>query len=446
MPPTEPALRRAPVVGLAAAIALVALAMAIPAVTGWEVHVRSFPPLHAEWDPRVGPGTVPAVLLALLGARYAAGLAERLPWRLLLLVTWLGGLAWMLALALVDGRDGIGEILQTPYEYLRTARSTTDLPHVLHEYVSRIPFSASPDNWPVHIAGHPAGALTFFVLLVRIGLGGGLAAGLVVTLLAATTAPATLVAVRALGAEDLARRAAPFLVLGPAAVWQCVSADAMFAAVAAWGLAALAIASRSACGQQGRWVPWSLASGLLLGAAVMLSYGLPLLGILAIVVLHLGRSWRPLLPTAAAAAAVVGTYAALGFNWFAAVHALHGRYWDGVARVRPPAYWMWGNLAALVCSAGPLLGAGLAVAWSRRRELRGSPTRIVLLLTAAAAATVVVADASQMSRAEVERIWLPFVPWLLLACALLPERWRRGGLVVQLVAALLVQHLLATGW
>ena len=45
-----------------------------------------------------------------------------------------------------------------------------------------------------------------------------------------------------------------------------------------------------------------------------------------------------------------------------------------------------------------------------------------------------------------ERIWLPFAPWLLLSCALLPERWRRRGLVLQLVLALVVQHLLFTGW
>jgi hypothetical protein len=46
----------------------------------------------------------------------------------------------------------------------------------------------------------------------------------------------------------------------------------------------------------------------------------------------------------------------------------------------------------------------------------------------------------------VERIWLPFVPWLLLGTALLPERWRRWGLTVQVAAALLIQHLLATTW
>lgn len=445
MPTVDAAARRAPVVGLVVAVGLVALATAVPALTGWDVHVKSFPPLHAEWRPRTGPGTVPALVLALLASRYAATLAERLAWRPLLGVAWVAGVCWMLALGLVDGRDGIGEILQTPYEYLRTARATTDLPQVLHEYVDRIPYSAAPDNWPVHVAGHPPGALTFFVLLTRIGLGSGLAAGLVVTAIAATTAPAALVAVRALGAGELARRAAPFLVLGPAAVWQCVSADGMFAAISAWGLAALTLASTAARDGR-RWWPWAVVAGLLLGFAVMLSYGLPLLGILALAVLHLGRSWRPLVPTALAAAAVVGTYAVLGFSWFAGLRAVHGRYWDGVAHVRPPAYWMWGNVAALVCSAGPLVGAGLAVAWARRHDVRAGSARVILLLVAAATATVVAADASQMSRAEVERIWLPFVPWLLLACALLPARWRRRGLVVQLVAALLVQHLLATGW
>ena len=81
---------------------------------------------------------------------------------------------------------------------------------------------------------------------MHLGLGGDLVAGLVVTVLAATTAPAVLTTVRALGAEPAARRAAPFLVLAPAAVFMAVSADALFAAVAAWGLACLAIAATRA--------------------------------------------------------------------------------------------------------------------------------------------------------------------------------------------------------
>jgi len=51
-----------------------------------------------------------------------------------------------------------------------------------------------------------------------------------------------------------------------------------------------------------------------------------------------------------------------------------------------------------------------------------------------------------MSKGEVERIWLPFIPWLTLSVALLPERWRRWGLAVQLVVALLVEQLLNTAW
>jgi methylthioxylose transferase len=449
---------RAAWTGLGTAVLLVALAIALPAVTGWDVHVRHFPPLHADWQPRVGPGTLPAVALAVLAGRYAVDLAMRLSWSRLLVCAYVAGLAWMLALATVDGRQGLGAILGTDYEYLRTARATTDLPHTLETYVSRIPYDALPSNWPVHVAGHPPGALTFFVGLDRIGLGGDLAAGLVVTALAASTAVAVLVTLRALDAEEMARRGAPFLVLGPAAIWQCVSADGMFAAVAAWGIAALAVAAtrdggaRSAC--------WSVVAGLLLGSSVMLSYGLPLLALLALAVLVVARSWRPLVPAALAALAVVLVFAGYGFVWWEALPALRERYWDGVASRRPPGYWMWANLAALAVSAGPVVGAGvaeaLALARARARaraqaRLRGAastdgPVRVVGWLSAAAVAMVLVADVSQMSRAEVERIWLPFVPWLVVACALLPDRWRRGGLVLQLGAALAVQHLLSTGW
>ena len=59
---------------------------------------------------------------------------------------------------------------------------------------------------------------------------------------------------------------------------------------------------------------------------------------------------------------------------------------------------------------------------------------------------VTVADLSQMSRSEVERIWLPFMPWLTLAVVALPDRWQRPGLALHVAAALVVQHLLYTSW
>lgn len=428
--------------GLGIALALVTAAMAFEPLTGIDVHVHSFPPLHGDWAPRVGPGTWAAVLIGVLAIRHAGTFALVAPWRRLLTASFVASLAWMLALAFVDGSDGIGVVLDGDLEYLQTARATTDLPATLATYVSRIPHDAPLGNWPSHVAGHPAGALSFFVLLVRVGLGSGFAAGMVVVLIASTTAAAVLVTLRRLDAEGLARVAAPFLVFGPAAIWQAVSADAMFAAVGAWGIAALAIAATS----QRWWLPWSLLAGLLLGYLVMLSYGLPLFGLLALTVLYLSRSWRPLVPAVLAAVGVVLAFAYFGFYWWEAIVVLRSRYWAGIARLRPAYYWVLANLALLVLSAGPLVGAVVAQAIARLKQRTDGATRVVAWVTCAGIAMVLIANLSLMSKAEVERIWLPFVPWLLVGTALLSPAWRRWGLALQVVAALLVQHLFFTTW
>ena len=117
---------------------------------------------------------------------------------------------------------------------------------------------------------------------------------------------------------------------------------------------------------------------------------------------------------------------------------------------------MWGNLAAFAISAGPMVAASLggAVDAGIRRRARSSEPRrrtddgvqIVLLLVAAAWVSIALADLSNMSRAEVERIWLPFVPWALLGLALFGRRARRIMLAVQIVFAIVVQSLVHTGW
>ena len=71
---------------------------------------------------------------------------------------------------------------------------------------------------------------------------------------------------------------------------------------------------------------------------------------------------------------------------------------------------------------------------------------MVLLLAGSAFLAIALADVSGMSKGETERIWLPFVPWLLLTTALLPRGWRRVGLGLQVLVALLLQHLLYTSW
>ncbi len=179
----------------------------------------------------------------------------------------------------------------------------------------------------------------------------------------------------------------------------------------------------------------------------MMSYGLLLVGLPALAVLALARSWRPFPVAALAAGLVVLGFAAAGFSWWEAYPVLYERYWDGTAADRPAAYWIWANLAALLLSAGPMLGAGLAMLLvSGRARLAAAERMVPGLLAGAALSAVLIADLSRMSKAEVERIWLPFVPWMLLSLALLPPRWQRLGLTVQLVTALVLQHLLYTSW
>jgi hypothetical protein len=388
----------------------------------------------------VGIGTPLGVLVGWYGVRHGDRLAATLAWRRLLLTTYAATLTWTVSLALVYGPSGLSRELNSSQEYLVTARTVHDVPAFLGTFVSRIPFGAGESHWPIHVAGHPPLATLFFVALVRLGLGSSFASGCVVTLIGTTTPLAVLVTLRRLGAETTARRAAPFLVLAPAAIWVAVSGDAVFAAVAAWGLTLLTVAATSTR-SVARW-GCAVLAGLLLGLLPLLSYGLVLVAPLVLAVVVLTRGWR--MVPAAAVVAVLPTLllTRYGFSLWDAYPVLRQRYWDGLAPQRPAAYWTWASLGALVISAGPALGAGLGTIAALGR----AADRVTRWLVGSAASAILLADVSQMSRAEVERIWLPFVPWLLISTAALPDRWRKPVLVLQVVVALLVEHLLDTGW
>ncbi|MBM6402269.1 hypothetical protein [Phycicoccus sonneratiae] len=437
-------------VALGVAALLVLAATTLPHLLGVDVRAGSAPPLLADWAPRVGWATPVVLAVAALTAwRGLHPALDRTSWPRLLVLSWVASLAWMVALALVDGPPGLGRILDHGTEYLQSARGIDDVGLMLREYVARIPLDA-PDHWAVHLAGHPPGAVLMFVGLDRLGLGSWPAAGLVVVLVAATLPAAVATTLDRLGARPAARTALPFLAVGPAAVLMAVSADAVFATTAAWGAAALAAATvaRTRAARLGL----GLVAGLLLGWCLMESYGLALLGVLALAVLLASpTAARTKLAVAAvggaAAVAVVLTFAALGFAWWEAYPVLHERYWAGIASSRPAWYWVFGNLAALLLVAGPALPAALGAGLPRLRALAArSRPEPVAALVAAGVAMVAVADLSLMSKAEVERIWLPFLPWMLLAVVWLPERWRRRALVGQAVAAVLLQHLVRTLW
>ncbi|MFF2700264.1 hypothetical protein ACFVUQ_18055 [Streptomyces cyaneofuscatus] len=439
---------------IAAALAVLLVTAAI--LIGRYVQNRTgtlqvqWPPLLASWDPHLGPGTPAALTMAVLVVAYGPPLAARLPWRGLLAAAWAGSTAWVFSMALIDGwYRGVERRLTTKHEYLRVIDRFDDIPATLRDFTNHIVIG-EPGNWPAHVAGHPPGATLTFVWLDRIGLGGGAWAAVWCVVVGSSAVLAALITVRVLAGERLARRAAPFLVLAPAAVWAGVSADGYFAAVAAWSVALLALAAT----RQVRFpAAAAVGGGLLFGWTCYLSYGLGLMASVLLAVLVLARTARPVVPFLLGALVVPAAFTLVGFNWWTAYHLLVERYYQGAGGVRPYAYWVWANLACAVLAAGLAAVAGVrrsaSYAFGAVRELRTGtmrPAQRLAVLVVAALVALLAADLSGMSKAETERIWQPFLLWLLPAAALLPARTARYWLVASVVPALLINHLLWTGW
>ncbi|NRQ48814.1 hypothetical protein HQK15_03090 [Aeromicrobium sp. YC3-14] len=406
--------------------------MVVPRLLDEDVRVH-WPPLHADWDPRIGVLTVPAVVLGLVLVLLLPRLARSAPWRAVLLTGFTATWLWIMALALTEGTDGLARVFERRQEYVYDAQSVGSIHTMLQTFVDRIPFDA-PDNWYVHVAGHPPGALLYFVGIDRLGITDPFWIGVVCVTIASTAIVAVLLTLRTLGSEQLARSAMPWIVLAPSAVWMGVNGDAVFTAVAAWGLALLAVAAVH------RRVLPAIGAGVLLGYCVYLSYGLVLLGILAVAVLIIARTWRPL-PWALGGAGVVAALFTLGgFAWWEAYPVLRERYYAGIASERAYSYWVWGDIAAWTFTVGLAVWAAFPYAAKAFR------TNVLVQLAAAALLTIAVATLSGMSKAEVERIFLPFTIWVVTLPSLLPGRWHRPLLLSQVVLALCAQQLLLTRW
>lgn len=451
-----PRWRRGDLVALVAALALITIA----AVVGYQMNRRGVPivlprpPLLAFWHPHIGWGTPLAILCVLLGLRLQR-LAAVLPWQRLLLTGWLLNLAWMCSLPLVDGlQRGWIDVLLDPNEYLHDLPRISDPWTFLSSFTHFIAFGPSVDGdlvWTTHVAGHPPLTTLIFWLLARVGLGGGFWAGALCILVASAASVALPVALRELGAEAAGRRIVPFIALFPGAVWMAVSADGLFAGVAVGGLA---LVSRGAA--RGR-VLVSLLGGLLLGIAVFLSYGLVLFGVvvlLAMIVTVRQRGLRrvvvPWLVATIGFVAVAAVHLVLGFNWVSGLLALRVRYYQGIASQRPFSYFVYADLAAWLVSCSPLLAIGIArsIAALSRGGRAGSWTqdRIAALLALSGVLAALVANLSALSKAETERIWLSFGVIAYSGLALLRGRTASWALVASATWALLVNHLLNTGW
>jgi hypothetical protein len=443
-------------VASALGVALVAAAFVVPHLhlgivtplihsTPKQIHdYAGMAPIFGWWKPHVGWGSIAAAAIGIAAVRWGPGLSQQLSWPALRLVTWATSFGWAFALAMIDGWQlGFAGRLTARHEYLRQVPTITDIPEMLRTFASRI-LDFQPHSWMTHVSGHPPGALLTFVWLDRIGLSGGAWAGAFCVLVGSSAATAIIVAVRAVSDEPTARNAAPFVAVAPTAIWIAVSADAYFAGVAAWGIALLALAASRTVR---RPILVATAAGLLLGWAIFLNYGLMLIGLPALAVLIAVHSRRSALAALAAAVpaavAVAVAFAAAGFCWFDGYTLVQQRYWQGIAMNRPFQYWGWANLASVVCAIGVGSVAGLARVFDLAAIRRRSGLHLLVL---AALTAILCADVSMLSKAETERIWLPFTVWLTAAPALLPPSTHRWWLAANVVGALAINHVILTNW
>jgi rSAM/selenodomain-associated transferase 1 len=386
------------------------------------------PPLTGNVDPRVRSTSLAAIAVGAVGIAGADRWSQRLAFRRLLWLSFGAALAWGLALAFWDGSTGLTRSPLSAVDYLRA-----------------VPFVRSPDafigtffervsGYPSHVRVHPPGMVLLLWGMGQAGFGGAGWAAALEHMSAAASVPAVLLAIREIAGETRARAAAPFLMLTPAAVFWS-SGDAVFLGVGAWAAALLILST----GRRGRRADLlALAGGALAGAGLFLSYGLVLLGLVPLSVAVARRRWRTLAVAALPILAWVGWPLLFGWSWVEASAVTRREYGESLARVRPYGYFVFANPAALLIALGPAVWVALA----RLRDRR------LWVLVGAALVAVAVADLSGLTKGEVERIWLPYMPWITAAtgAAFVGSGQRRRWLAAGVGWALVVQLVVFSPW
>jgi methylthioxylose transferase len=378
----------------------------------------AFPPLAARFDPRLDWRVVIPAAVAWILVLASPRMARTMRWRALLIVAFAAAAAWAVALAQIDGVPG----LTGDANYLQDVLSIRSPGTFLSGFLVHI------DQYTQHVQAHPPGFILLLWVLRRVGLGGFGWEAVVVIAGGAAAVAAAMITVRETAGEEAGRAAAPFLIVAPAAIWVATTADAFYMGVTAWSVALIVLAT----GREGkRSDGLALGGGLLFGAALFLSYGLILVALVPAVVILARRRFRPVMIAGAGVAVVAAVFAVAGFWWLDGLRATLVQYHAGVAQFRPQNRFALINLGAFALALGP--AAGVAIARLRDRRL--------WMLVGAALIAVALADLSGLSKAEVERIWLPFAPWILVAGASLggDRPMSRPWLGLQAAACLLMQ-------
>jgi len=436
-------------VGYAAGLALAAWIIVISVTRG-----RALQRLHREvmlgaapfvgrdpidgWHWRFGLGLVGAGLVAVA---VAAGVwcdwFDRARVRTIVVACSVAATGFALMLALTDGTDGVLNGARHPTEYLANLPKAPPAGEFVRTFLDTI------NRYSVHVRGHPPGFILVLKFMARIGLGGPWPAALLSVLCTGVLVAAVLTTVWAVAGTEWLRRCAPFLVLAPYALWQVTSADSFYTAVGAVGVAVVAVGLRRRSWQA---ASAGLAGGLLLGSLMYLTYLgvvfalVPVPFIVAAAIRRRAGTWPVLAGAVVGASTVVLGFLLAGFWWIDGARQTRTQYWLGTAQFRTWGYFKYANIAVLLVAIGPAAIVGLM----RLRDRR------MWLLTGGGLAAVAASHFSQYTRGEVERIWLLFFPWLLIAAGSLAARGSRRSATawvgLQAACAIGLQAALVSKW
>jgi hypothetical protein len=342
------------------------------------------------------------------------------------------GLALATRLALNVFRGGPGA-LEQPFVVGRAGEGRTEflpaLPFLeggVGHFLSH--FTEISPRLPIQAQGHPPG-----LLLTMHYLGIDTAAGLAALTIAvgALAIPLLYLLARELAGEAEARAAALLFVFVPTSLlYGATSADALFATLGV--LAAVGLLARRPANQ-------ALGAGAL-ALATFFSYALLAVGAWSALV-----RWRhdgigaALRLAALCAVVLLATFVLLdlvtGFDLIAAIRTTDDRYREGIARLRPYAFWFFGSPAAFILMLGP-------IAWFAARSLAAKEATAVAL-----AIVIAISVVAGYTKAETERIWIFLVPFACLAAVRsLPRRWLTPVLLGATAQAVLIEIFLATKW
>jgi hypothetical protein len=377
-----------------------------------------------HWQPEIDP-LFAVTVACFAGAVAVAPRLLRVPGRAFALAAF--GLTLVLRLSLAAGGGGTAQWIavyeptgfEGPNEYLPALGA---LDFGAGFFVDR--FAELVPSLPVHAAGHPPG-----LLLVMHALGIASPEGMAALTIGvgALSGPLAYAAGRHLLDESGARIAALLLALAPGALlFGATSADAVYLTLgllAAWPLAARRPLLGAAALAAASFFAWSLLAVGAWAAILTLTRD----GLRAAVKL-----------SAACGAALLVFYALLhaatGFDPVGTFRSTEEVYRAGIATTRPYGFWLFGSPVAF------LVVLGVPITWLALRALmRREPAAVAIFAVIATAAIL------GFTKAETERIWLFFAPFVCFAAA--TERAPLRPLLALLAAqAILYELAFETVW